>query len=97
MLTNMNGYANILELQTWLVYQRVAVDCASCLCKYIDNRYQHIVLETAIMRSFCSKEKAFYNVVDWLHRKICFFFYPDGCLIKIEKEINFENKTKIQI
>lgn len=32
--TNMNGYANILEFQTWIVYQRVAIDCASCLCKY---------------------------------------------------------------
>lgn len=30
---NMNGYANILEFQTWIVYQRVAIDCASCLCE----------------------------------------------------------------
>lgn len=30
----MNGYANILEFQTWIVYQRVAIDCASCLCEY---------------------------------------------------------------
>lgn len=27
--------SSILELQTWLVYQRVAIDCAGCLCKYI--------------------------------------------------------------
>lgn len=32
---NMNNYANILEFQTWIVYQRVAIDCAGCLCKYI--------------------------------------------------------------
>lgn len=26
--------ASILELQTWIVYQRIAAECANCLCKY---------------------------------------------------------------
>lgn len=31
---NMSNYANILELQTWIIYQRVAIECAGCLCKF---------------------------------------------------------------
>lgn len=27
--------SSILELQTWIVYQRIAIECAGCLCKYI--------------------------------------------------------------
>lgn len=37
--SDMNN-SSILELQTWLVYQRVAIDCAGCLCKYIVYVYK---------------------------------------------------------
>lgn len=67
---SMNNYANILEFQTWIVYQRVAIDCAGCLCKCPYN----FDLNAASVHSYKWRRKKSHTL-KMLFKVHCVIFY----------------------